>query len=198
MKISIITVCYNSSKTIYDTINSINCQTYPNIEHIFIDGLSADNTLDKIRLNSKKNNLILSEKDDGLYDALNKGILNASGDVIGLLHSDDLLFSPNTISDIFTKLKAEKLDGVYGDLQYVDKENTNKVIRFWKSCEFKLSSLKKGWMPPHTTLFLRKDVYLKHGKFDSTFKISADYDFMLRILKDTTLVFGYLPIVITK
>ena len=142
--------------------------------------------------------MIISEKDSGLYDAINKGILNATGDVIGLLHSDDILYSSEIISDLIAKIYDENLDGVYGDLQYVDKKNTNKIIRLWKSCEFNPNLLGKGWMPAHPTLILKKEVYSKHGVFNKSFKIAADYDFMLRILKDKTLNFGYLPRVIIK
>ena len=161
LKISIISVCYNSSKTILDTIRSVNSQSYPNIEHVFVDGLSSDNTLEIIRSNSKKKNVIISEGDSGLYDAINKGVSIASGDVIGLLHSDDLLSSPEIISDLIEKIQSENLDAVYGDLQYVDKENVNKTIRYWKSCEFKPNLLRKGWMPAHPTLILKKEVYSK-------------------------------------
>ena len=198
LKISIISVCYNSSKTILDTIRSVNSQSYPNIEHVFIDGLSSDNTLEIIRSNSKRKNVIISEKDSGLYDAINKGILNATGDVIGLLHSDDILSSSEIISDLIAKTLDENLDGVYGDLQYVDKKNTNKIIRLWKSCEFNSNLLGKGWMLAHPTLILKKEVYSKHGVFNKSFKIAADYDFMLRVLKDSNLKFGYLSKVVTK
>jgi glycosyltransferase involved in cell wall biosynthesis len=198
MIISIITVCYNSSKTILDTINSVNIQSYPEIEHIFVDGLSSDNTVEIINLNSQTKNVVVSEKDNGLYDAINKGISIASGDVIGFLHSDDLLASSTIILDLMTEMKSKKLDGIYGDLEYVDKYDTNKIIRHWKSRKFKFSILKQGWMPAHPTLFLKKQVYDKHGEFNMSYKISADYDFMLRILKDNDLEYGYLPEVITK
>lgn len=198
MKISIITVCFNSSKTIIDTIESVNNQSFKKIEHIFIDGLSNDNTLEIIKLNSKKKKVIISEQDNGIYDAINKGISIASGDVIGILHSDDLLCSSEIISDLMDKIQNENLDGVYGDLQYVDKRNTNKIVRFWKSCEFSPNLLRRGWMPAHPTLILKKEVYLKHGVFDKSFKIAADYDFILRIFKDSELKFGYLPKVVNK
>ena len=198
LTISIITVCYNSSKTILDTIKSVNLQSYKYIEHVFIDGLSTDNTTEIIRSNSKKTNLIISEEDSGLYDAINKGVLNATGDIIALLHSDDIFSSSEIILDLIEKIQNENLDGVYGDLQYVDKINTNKIIRFWKSCEFNPNLLRKGWMPAHPTLILKKEVYLKHGVFDKSFKIAADYDFMLRIFKDSNLKFGYLPKVVNK
>jgi glycosyltransferase involved in cell wall biosynthesis len=198
MKVSIITVSHNSSNTILDTIKSVNLQSYKNIEHVFIDGLSSDNTLELIKLNSKRINIIISEEDSGIYDAINKGVLNATGDFIGLLHSDDILSSSEIISDLIEKIQNENLDGVYGDLQYVDKKNSNKIIRFWKSCGFKPNLLRKGWMPAHPTLILKKEVYQKHGVFNKSFKIAADYDFMLRIFKDYNLKFGYLPKVVTK
>ena len=198
LNVSIITVCYNSSKTIVDTIRSVNIQTYPNIEHIFVDGLSLDNTVELIRRNSNRNNLIISEKDKGLYDAINKGISNAGGDVIGILHSDDFFNSPDIILDLVTKIQKENLDAIYGDLQYVNETNTNKTVRYWKSSEFTPKLIKKGWMPAHPTLFLKKEVFKTHGLYDLKFTISSDYDFMLRVLKDDTIKFGYLPMVVTN
>ena len=198
LNVSIITVCYNSAKTIVDTIRSVNTQTYPNIEHIFVDGLSLDNTVELIRLNSNRNNLIISEKDEGLYDAINKGISNAGGDVIGILHSDDFFNSPDIILDLVTKIQKENLDAIYGDLKYVNETNTNKTVRYWKSCEFTPRLIKKGWMPAHPTLFLKKEVFKTHGLYDLKFTISSDYDFMLRVLKDDTIKFGYLQRVVTN
>ena len=198
LSVSIITVCFNSSKTIVDTIRSVNIQTYPNIEHIFVDGLSIDNTVELIRRNSNRNNLIISEKDKGLYDAINKGISNAGGDVIGILHSDDFFNSPDIILDLVTKIQKENLDAIYGDLQYVNETNTNKTVRCWKSCEFTPRLIKKGWIPAHPTLFLKKEVFKTHGLYDLKFTISSDYDFMLRVLKDDTIKFGYLQRVVTN
>ena len=198
MKVSIVTVSYNSSKTIKDTIFSVNSQTHPSIEHIFIDGASTDDTLEIIKTTSLRQNIIVSEKDSGIYDAMNKGIRNSSGDIIGFLHSDDIFHSEKVISDLVNKIQDENLDGVYGDLQYVDKVNPNKIIRSWKSCQFKQNLLRKGWMPAHPTLFLKREIYLKHGVFNTSFKISADYDFILRIFKDQNLKSGYLPKIVTK
>ena len=198
LKFSIITVCYNSSKTIVDTIRSVNTQTYTNIEHIFIDGQSTDNTLELIRQNSKRNTLIISENDNGLYDAINKGIKNASGDIIGILHSDDFFHSTDVILDLVTKIQKENLDAVYGDLIYVNEININKTVRYWKSCEFNPNLIRRGWMPAHPTLFLKKEVFKTHGLYDLKFTISSDYDFMLRVLKDDTVKFGYLPRVVTN
>ena len=200
MKISIITATYNSSKSLKSCIDSVVMQDYGSIEYIIIDGQSTDSSIDIVNdfQTSYPYIKVVSENDDGIYDALNKGLAIATGDVIGFLHSDDLFPSSTIISELASKINNDNLDGIYGDLQYVNKENTNKIIRLWKSCEFKLELLKKGWMPAHPTLFLKKHVYYKHGEFNTSYKISADYDFMLRILKDKTLKFGYLPRVITK
>jgi glycosyltransferase involved in cell wall biosynthesis len=198
-KISIITATYNSAKTISDTLNSIINQSYPNIEILIIDGKSNDNTLDVINsIKHKKKIRIFSEPDKGIYDALNKGIQLATGDVIGFVHSDDMLASNQIISKIANQLEKGNIDGVYGDLQYVDKNNTDKVIRYWKSYNFKTSLLKKGWMPAHPTLFLKKEVYIKHGNFNLNYEIAADYDFMLRVFKDSTMNFIYLSELIMK
>jgi glycosyltransferase len=200
MKVSVITATNNSEETIEDCIKSLLAQVYSNIEFIIIDNNSTDSTLKIIERYKLKNKSIklISESDNGLYDALNKGIRYASGDIIGFLHSDDFYHDCFSVFDVVSYFRDNKSDGVFGDLQYVNKENTNKVIRLWKSCEFQPELLKRGWMPAHPTLFLKKHVYDKHGEFNTSFKISADYDFMLRILKDKTLEFGYLPRVITK
>ena len=181
-------------------MDSIVSQDYSDLEYLFIDGGSSDNTLSIIKKYRQNNPFIkmVSEKDYGIYDALNKGISAASGDIIGFVHSDDFLASSDIINDIVSMMKTESLDGVYGNLQYVNKNNTQKVTRNWISCDFKFSLLKNGWMPPHPTLFLKKEVYQKHGLFDVSYRISADYDFMLRIFKDSELKLGYLPKVITK
>ena len=200
MKVSIITATYNSATSIASSLNSIINQDYNNIECIIIDGDSNDETIPIIKTYRRKNlNIILvSEPDNGIYDALNKGIKLATGDLIGFVHSDDKLASPHIISELVTAIKNTQVFGVYGDLQYVSKLDTSKLIRNWKSSVFSKSLLKKGWMPPHPTLFLKKEVYQKHGNFNQNYKISADYDFMLRVLKDKTLRFFYLPKVIIK
>ena len=197
MKVSIITATYNSIETIHNCLKSILNQNYKNIELIVIDGASKDGTLELIKGNPSISTFI-SEPDNGIYDALNKGIDLATGDIIGFVHSDDLLADATIISSIVNQFKNIEVAGVYGDLTYVNKNNTSKVIRSWKSCDFRPSLLKNGWMPAHPTLFLKKEVYEKHGSFNLTYKIAADYDFMLRILKDSSLKFSYLPIVFTK
>ncbi|WP_452229287.1 MULTISPECIES: glycosyltransferase family 2 protein [unclassified Lacinutrix] len=202
MKISIITATYNSGATITSCMASVLAQTYPNIEYVIIDGNSTDNTIATVKqIQSEAPNaniVIQSEPDKGIYDALNKGIALATGDVIGFVHSDDLLANPKTLETIATIFKNQTVDGVYGDLQYVNKSDITKVIRYWKSEVFTKRLLKKGWMPAHPTLFLKRDVYKKHGRFNLTYKIAADYDFILRVFKDDSLAFSYLPEVITK
>lgn len=203
MKISIITATYNSIQHISGLLASISKQSYHKIELIVIDGGSTDGTVDVLKHSNLISHLV-SEKDNGIYDAMNKGICLATGDIIGFLNSDDLLSSPDTLRNIVDSFKhtykEETLcvDGVYGDLTYVNRTDTKKVIRYWESCMFKPSRLKHGWMPAHPSLYMRREVYEKHGMFDLKFKISADYDLMLRIFKDNSLNFVYLPEVITK
>lgn len=197
MTISIITVCYNSESTISSTINSVLSQTYEKIEYIIIDGMSSDNTLKIVKSYSNRIAKVISEKDNGIYDALNKGISFSTGEIIGFVHSDDLLYDENVISKIASLFLKKEIDGVYGDLQYVKKKQTNKIVRYWKSSQYKSGMLKKGWMPAHPTFFLKKTIYLTHGKFNLKYKISADYDFMIRILKDNNLKFYYFSSIIT-
>jgi len=199
LKISIIVATYNSSKTIRSCLDSIFNQNYSNIEINLIDGKSSDNTLDIVKNYNRKIPIkIISEEDNGIYDALNKGIYSSIGDVIGFVHSDDILASSTIFSEIIKKISLENFDGVYGDLQYVDFDKTDKVIRNWKSCDFNDKLLKRGWMPAHPTFFLKRGVYDKHGGFNLNYSISSDYDFMIRVLNDNSLKFCYLPRVISK
>ncbi len=197
MKISIITATYNSYPNILDTINCIREQEAIEIEFIVVDGGSKDETVQAIR-DCKFVSKFVSEPDKGIYDALNKGVKMATGDVVGFVHSDDLLANSDILKDISECFKNTNVDGVYGDLIYVAQEDTNKIVRLWKSQSFKRKLLHRGWMPAHPTLFLKQEVYKKHGLFDLSFNIAADYDFMLRILKDQELKFEYLPKVVTK
>lgn len=198
MKISTITATYNSAAHIADCMASVYNQGYFKIEHIIIDGGSTDNTLEIIKANSNWVTKIISEPDRGIYDALNKGIQLATGELIGFLHSDDLFNSPDTLQHIADAFKDKSISVVYGDLVFVDQQDTKKIVRCWKSQPFKPQLLERGWMPPHPTVFMRKEVYEKHGLFNINLKCSADYDYILRVFRDTTLTFAYLPEVITK
>lgn len=198
MKISIVTATYNSLKSLPTALESIQKQTYKNIEWIIVDGQSTDGTLDYIRKNENLIEQWISEPDKGIYDALNKGIAMATGDIIGLLHSDDLYYDEETLKKIADVFENHEVDGVYGDLEYVSKDQVDKVIRFWKSKPFQPELLNQGWMVAHPSMFLKKEVYSNYGDFDLSYKISADYDFILRIFKETELKFQYIPEVITK
>lgn len=203
IKVSIITATYNSEKTIQSCVESIFKQEYKNIENIFIDGGSTDNTVeiikDLINLDKRTNWQIISEPDEGIYDALNKGLKLATGEIIGFVHSDDFLANKSIISNIVEEFTNDRMtDGIYGNLHYIDKFNEQRIVRTWKSCDFNAKLIRKGWMPAHPTLFLRKQVYMKYGYFNLSFKISADYDFILRIFNNNKLNVKYLPKVITK
>jgi len=197
MKVSIITATFNSEKTILDTLKSLEQQTYKNIEYIVIDGASSDKTVELIQNNSTRVTKIICEPDQGIYDALNKGIYASTGDVIGFLHSDDLFASNIAVENIVNKFKSDGCDAVYGDLKYVAQDNISKVIRVWKSGEYNLSSIKSGWMPPHPTFFMKRELYEKFGGFDLGFKIAADYDSLLRYLWTNQISLAYLPEVLT-
>ncbi|MEZ9892259.1 glycosyltransferase family 2 protein [Vibrio lentus] len=198
MKVSVITATYNSSKTVLDTLQSLNEQTYTDIEYIIIDGGSSDNTVSVIKEHCPKVASIVSEPDKGIYDALNKGISAATGDIVGFLHSDDLLAYPDAIKELVETLQREKTQAVYADLEYVSKDDTSKVIRKWTSGAFEKQKLLSGWMPPHPTFFMKRDLYIKHGMFDLDLKIAADYDSLLRYLWSNNVTASYLPKVVTK
>ncbi|PSU32588.1 glycosyltransferase family 2 protein [Photobacterium phosphoreum] len=198
MKVSIITATYNSSKTIIDTLKSLEEQTYSNIEYIIIDGASKDNTLDVIKNNCSRVSTIISEPDNGIYDALNKGINTATGDIVGFLHSDDLFAYPEAIEDIVKSMSENKTDAIYADLQYVDKDNIDSIVRYWRSGEYNINKVKDGWMPPHPTFYMKRECYQQFGLFDLKFKISADYDSLLRYLYLNNISMSYLPKVTIK
>jgi len=197
MKVSIITATYNSERTILDTLNSLEQQSYRNIEYIIVDGASTDNTVNLIKEKGIRVTHIVSEPDQGIYDALNKGIKLATGDIVGFLHSDDIFASETVIEDIVATFKLSNSDAVYGDLKYVSQNDLSKVIRLWKSGDYQLSRIKSGWMPPHPTFFMKRKLYDKFGYFDLSFKIAADYDSLLRYLWINKVSLAYLPKVIT-
>ncbi|HIF9198293.1 TPA: glycosyltransferase family 2 protein [Photobacterium damselae] len=198
MKVSIITATYNSEQTILDTLKSLEQQSYHDIEYIIIDGASKDNTLDVIKTNCSRVSKVISEPDKGIYDALNKGINAATGDVIGFLHSDDLFAYSDAVKDIVKTFVDNKCDAIYADLQYVNKNEISSVVRYWKAGDYKLDKINKGWMPPHPTFYMKRSCYHKFGLFDLSFKISADYDSILRYLYLNKVSMSYLPKVTVK
>ncbi len=197
MKISIITATYNSEKNITDCLASVAMQSYKNIEHIVIDGGSSDKTQEIIK-SAPSVSKYISEPDKGLYDALNKGISLATGDVIGFLHSDDIFSSSDIIQKIADLFSKNNIHGFYGDLVFTSAVNQNQIVRSWKSKPFNHKNIKYGWMPAHPTLFLRKEIYEKYGMFDISFKIAGDYDFMIRIMKANQINLAYLPEIVTN
>lgn len=198
LKVSIITITYNSGATLRDTIESVVNQTYPNVEYIIVDGLSKDNTLAIVEEYKNKIAKVVSEKDHGLYDALNKGIGLATGDIIGLIHSDDFYTNPQVIERVVKTLTEQKTDGLYADLYYVDKDDTNRIFRKWKSGNYKHGMFLNGWMPPHPTFFVKRECYEKFGKFNLLFKSAADYELMLRFIHKYQIKLSYLPEFIIK
>lgn len=197
-KVSIITVCFNSEKTITDTIKSVVEQDYDNIEYIIIDGLSNDNTLSIVNEYSDRIAKIISEKDKGMYDALNKGIDLASGDIIGILNADDFYIDSTIISKVVQEMNSNNAQALYGDLYYVDEIDTNIVKRYWKSGKYKYGKFLEGWMPPHPTFFVKNEIYQQFGKFNLSLNSAADYELMLRFIHKHKISLAYLPEVMVR
>jgi glycosyltransferase len=198
MKISIITVCYNSESTIRDTIKSISSQGYDNIEHIVVDGLSADQTLNLIKQCSVAPARLISEPDNGIYDAMNKGIQQATGDVIVFLNADDFYAGDDVVSTMVDFMEINGLDAAYGDLLYIDCQDKSREVRFWEAGKYRPGAFSKGWVPPHPTFFCRREVYEKFGAFRTDMKIAADFELMLRFIEKHKIKVGYLPRTIVK
>ncbi|MFZ2189834.1 MAG: glycosyltransferase family 2 protein [Candidatus Magasanikiibacteriota bacterium] len=192
MKLSIITVSYNSAETIEDTIKSVMAQNYSDLEYIIIDGGSKDNTLEVVEKYKDKIAKIISEPDKGIYDAMNKGIKMATGGVVGIINSDDFYFNEHIFNDVMNEFEKTGSEAVYGDIVYVDREETKKQVRFWQAGEYREEKLNCGWIMPHPAFFVKKEIYNKFGLFNLDFRIAADYELMLRFLKNGLKV-SYLP-----
>lgn len=197
MQISIITVCYNSALTIENTIASVAQQNYKNVEYILIDGASTDNTVDIIKRH-KEVSMVVSEPDEGIYDAMNKGLLLAAGDVIGTLNADDFYIDKNVLSEVASVFEDESIDACFADLVYVDQFDTNKIVRYWQSKPYNEGLFKQGWMPAHPTFFARKCIYEKFGVFNLDYKIAADFELLFRFIEKNKIRTAYLPKVIIK
>lgn len=192
MKVSLITVCYNSAKTIESTITSVLGQTYADIEYIIIDGKSTDDTLSIVNRYENRIAKVVSEKDNGIYDAINKGIQVSTGELVGILNADDFYIDNKVIEDVVAAVEKYQVDSLYADLYYVDAINTNKVIRNWKSGAYKRENFLYGWMPPHPTFFVKRMAYDNYGLFNLDLKSAADYELMLRFLYKNRLSSHYL------
>jgi len=199
MKFSIITICYNPGPLVRCAVESVIAQSYDQVEYIIIDGGSVDGTvelLNNIRNQNPKIKLV-SEPDEGIYDALNKGIRLATGDVIGFVHADDFLAGPDTLEKLAHAFDDFELNAVYTDLAYVARGNINHVTRIWKSGTYSPKKMSRGWFPAHPALYLKKSVYDRHGLFDTEFPIAADVEFMMRVFSKGLKV-KYLPEVLVK
>ena len=188
----------NNADTLESAMQSVFEQDYADIEYIVIDGNSNDGTKALLEKYKSKISVLISEKDNGIYEALNKGLSKASGDIVGFLHADDFYADKTSISKIAKAFENPNVDCTYSDLQYVDRNSANKTVRYWKSEPYTEGLFLKGWMPPHPTFFLRKKYYEKYGNYNPTFSISADYELMLRMLHKHGLKATYIPEVLVK
>lgn len=184
MKISIITVSFNSALTIEDTIKSVLAQSNVDLEYIIIDGGSTDNTLEIVNKYKDKIAKIISEPDKGIYDAMNKGIRMATGEVVGIINSDDFYEHNTVLDEVANCFESSKIDACYGNIKYVDRQDTEKQVRFWKAGNYEKKKLNSGWIMPHPAFFVRKEVYDRFGLFNLDFRIAADYELMFRFLKN--------------
>ena len=198
MKISIVTAVFNRVQTIGQALETVSHQTYGAIDHVIQDGGSTDGTLGILEQKSNAYTRIQSAPDAGIYDAINKGIARAEGEVIGLMHSDDFFADDQVIADVVESFEDPDVDGVYGDLQYVAVEDTTRVIRHWRSGPYDPRKLRHGWMPPHPTVYLRRKVFEEFGLYDTSYRIAADYDAMLRYMGKGRIRMAYLPRVMVK
>lgn len=193
MRISIITVTWNSAATIGDTLRSVSSQIHPDIEHLIIDGGSTDRTLELVHRHGAHVARVVSEPDRGIYDAMNKGLALATGEVVGFLNSDDVLADAQVIKRIAKAMHAPCVDACYGDLAFVDQENLSRVIRYWKPGVHVKGSCARGWAPPHPTFYARRHAYLQHGGFDLSFPMAGDFEMGLRLLDVAGLTAVYIP-----
>ncbi len=198
LEISIVTTVYNRRCTVAQAIRSVQAQAHQRVQHVVIDGASSDGSLQVIRECLGPTGVLVSEPDKGIYDALNKGIAMCSGDVIGVMHSDDFFADDRVLSDVALAFADPAVDAVYGDLDYVDGSDTRKIVRHWRAGTYRRDRLDWGWMPPHPTLFVRRSVVERWGAYDTRYRISADYDSILRYLGQGQIRIAYVPRVLVK
>lgn len=198
MKISIITVCFNSEATIRDTIESVLAQDYADLEYIIIDGASTDGTLKIIDEYRDRIATVVSEPDNGIYDAMNKGIAKATGDVVGILNSDDFYVDSSVLAKVAVELEQKKVDSVFADLVVVDQVRIDKIVRYYRANHFTPARFAYGWMPPHPTFFVKRSCYEKFGTYRTDYQIAADYELLVRFLVVSVVSYSYLPQVLIK
>jgi len=198
LKISVVTAVYNRQETIGDAIKSVTSQNCEGLEHVVIDGMSSDRTAKIIDTNRESIDVSIREPDSGIYDALNKGIAASSGDVVGFLHADDLFADDSVIQRVQDKFQSGNYDAVYADLNYVAFENPDQVIRYWQSGDYFVSKFRFGWMPPHPTVYVKRDVYEKFGRYRLDHGSAADYECMVRLMVRNQIRVGYIPGVAVK
>ena len=198
MKVSIITVVFNGVLTVEDCIKSVRLQTYPDIEHIIIDGGSTDGTLGILAKYHGQISKYLSEPDKGIYNAMNKGIKLSTGDIVATLNSDDVYADETIVGQMVEFMQNNGLDAAYGDLVYVDRNNIDRIARFWKAGVYKKGAFCYGWVMPHPTFFCQKKIFEKYGYFNEQFQTAADFELMLRFIERYQIKVGYLPKLIVK
>lgn len=198
IKISVITAVYNCKDTIGQAVDSVLSQSYPSVESIVVDGMSTDGTLEVLESYRPQLGKFISEHDLGIYDALNKGIKHATGDVVGFLHADDVFESSEVLAKIAAAFQDPAVDAVYGDLVYVRHDDINQVIRYWRSGSYDTVALSRGWMPPHPTFYVRRSVYERLGGFDIRYRIAADYDTVLRFFSSGKINSTYIPEILVR
>lgn len=198
MEFTIITAVFNRRETIRHALESLGAQSHTHFKHVIVDGASTDGTLEVVRAHAGQHTSILSEPDRGIYDALNKGLTLASGDVVGVLHSDDVLAHAGVLASVADAFERDDVQAVYGDLQYVRENDTSSVIRHWRSGEFHHRNLRYGWMPPHPALFLRRSLIERLGGYDTSFRIAGDYDAILRYFTSDGFRATYIPEVLVR
>lgn len=198
MKISVITAVYNRHQTVGQALDSVLSQSYPAVESIVIDGASTDGTLAVLEPYRPRLGVLISERDQGIYDALNKGLTHATGDVVGFLHADDVYEDREVLAKVAVAFRDPSVDAVYGDLVYVRHDDISKVIRYWKSGPYDHAALSRGWMPPHPTFYVRRSVYERLGGFNTRYRIAADYDTVLRFLAVGKIGVAYVPEVLVR
>ncbi len=193
MKISIITVCYNAEASLDATLQSVQAQDYHNVEHIVVDGASTDGTSAILARHAGRIARLISEKDRGIYDAMNKGIACATGDVVGILNADDVYADTSVLSRVVARMEAQVLDAVYADVEYFRPEAPETVVRRYCSARFTPARIPYGWMPAHPTLFLQRRVYAQFGSFKTDYRIASDFEFIARIFSRQQLRYCYVP-----